>query len=276
MRAASRNLIFAFATLALGAVTPAKLAAQTVSYDYGAFVLLDAPPSLAELGSYAKRSFTPATGRDHAITANHAGKRARCDLAAQDAARTGGSTPTTVPLVVFLGCPFTMPFMDSERWITLREPLTIEVTDIRDGVVSVAERATVPFVAEPGHLPFPVPTAVGVSWRITRPGLRFTTEAGEFTTGNNGATVRFTADGVRLSGFRATPRLKNAVPASNGWARETVRTVQERLTRLGYRPGPVDGLWGSRTRDALVAFQRSAGLEGSGRLDARTLLELGI
>src|SRR4051812_33846145 len=34
-----------------------------------------------------------------------------------------------------------------------------------------------------------------------------------------------------------------------------VRTLQRRLTRLGYAPGPVDGRFGPRTRAAGIAFQ---------------------
>ena len=45
---------------------------------------------------------------------------------------------------------------------------------------------------------------------------------------------------------------------------EWVREVQSRLTSLGYQPGPVDGQFGSRTADAVAAFQRAAGLAADG------------
>jgi len=38
------------------------------------------------------------------------------------------------------------------------------------------------------------------------------------------------------------------------------RAVQERLARLGFDPGPVDGVRGPRTDAALIAFKRSVGL----------------
>ena len=36
---------------------------------------------------------------------------------------------------------------------------------------------------------------------------------------------------------------------------EDVRTLQESLTLLGYRPGPADGVFGSNTEDAVIEFQ---------------------
>lgn len=276
MRALSRIILMsAVATAGLWATQPAN-AADTVRYDYGNFVLLDNPPTLTDLNAYTQRQFATDAGKARAISAEHGGRTVRCDLALQDAAKANTSDPGVLPIVAYRGCPFTLPFMASERWIELREKITIDITDIRDGVVSVARDSVVPFAAAQGHLPFPAPTAVGVEWRIARAGLVFDTPAGRFETGDAVASIIFTARGPRFRGFRKVPRLAGAVPASNGWSTLAMRSVQERLTRLGYQPGPVDGVWGSRTRDALVAFQRSAGLTGTGKLDARTLLELGI
>ncbi|MCS6854067.1 MAG: serine protease, partial [Elioraea sp.] len=52
--------------------------------------------------------------------------------------------------------------------------------------------------------------------------------------------------------------------------------VQRSLAALGYDPGPVDGLSGPRTRQALAAFQRDRGLAPSGTLDGATLAALGL
>ena len=275
MRALSRIIAMsAVVTASMWFLQPVS-ATETVRYNYGNFVLLDNPPTLTDLNAYTQRQFAPEAGKARAIAAEYAGQTVRCDLALQDAAKANSSEPAVLPIVAYKGCPFTLPFMASERWIELREQITIDVTDIRDGIVSVAPDSVVPFAAAQGHLPFPAPTAVGVVWRIARAGLKFDTPAGRFETGD-AATVTFTARGPRFRGFRKVPRLSGAVPASNGWSTLAMRSVQERLTRLGYQPGPVDGVWGSRTRDALVAFQRSAGLTGTGTLDARTLIELGI
>jgi len=44
-----------------------------------------------------------------------------------------------------------------------------------------------------------------------------------------------------------------------------VREIQQRLTDRGYAPGPIDGLYGGKTRAAIQAFQQEKGLEPDGR-----------
>jgi peptidoglycan hydrolase-like protein with peptidoglycan-binding domain len=53
-----------------------------------------------------------------------------------------------------------------------------------------------------------------------------------------------------------------------------VRSLQRTLRRLGWAPGPVDGLFGPRTEAAVVRFQRSAGLTADGIAGPRTAREL--
>ncbi len=53
-----------------------------------------------------------------------------------------------------------------------------------------------------------------------------------------------------------------------------VRDVQRRLIQLGYRPGPVDGLFGPRTRAATRWFQFKHGLATTGRVTLSTLTVL--
>ena len=55
---------------------------------------------------------------------------------------------------------------------------------------------------------------------------------------------------------------------------ERVREVQRRLVKLGYRPGPVDGLFGPRTRAATQWFQYKHGLPTNGRVNRSTLAVL--
>ena len=47
-----------------------------------------------------------------------------------------------------------------------------------------------------------------------------------------------------------------------------VREVQRRLVRRGYRPGPIDGRFGPRTRAAVLWFQIKHALPRTGRVDA--------
>ena len=53
-----------------------------------------------------------------------------------------------------------------------------------------------------------------------------------------------------------------------------VREVQRRLGQLGYRPGPVDGLFGPRTRAATLWFQYKHGLRTTGHVNRFTLAVL--
>jgi peptidoglycan hydrolase-like protein with peptidoglycan-binding domain len=49
-----------------------------------------------------------------------------------------------------------------------------------------------------------------------------------------------------------------------------VRHLQRQLSVLGFKPGPVDGIFGPRTEAALKAFQHSRGLSANGVFNQRT------
>jgi peptidoglycan hydrolase-like protein with peptidoglycan-binding domain len=53
-----------------------------------------------------------------------------------------------------------------------------------------------------------------------------------------------------------------------------VSRAQEELRELGYNPGPVDGMMGSRTRQALRQYQRDYNLPATGTLNAATRQKL--
>jgi len=54
-------------------------------------------------------------------------------------------------------------------------------------------------------------------------------------------------------------------------AESTAARVQQQLVRDGYNPGPVDGVIGPQTRDAIANFQRDHGLPVSGQIDGALL-----
>jgi TolA-binding protein len=54
----------------------------------------------------------------------------------------------------------------------------------------------------------------------------------------------------------------------------TARQAQQALTDQGYKPGPIDGALGKRTRGALRAFQKANELRASGRLNRDTCRQL--
>jgi len=55
-----------------------------------------------------------------------------------------------------------------------------------------------------------------------------------------------------------------------------VAQVQARLARDGYEPGPIDGIIGSQTRDAIADFQSDYGLPVTGRIDDSLVHALGL
>lgn len=70
-----------------------------------------------------------------------------------------------------------------------------------------------------------------------------------------------------LSALAAIPALAQSVPE--------IRAVQQRLGELGYDAGEADGLLGSRTRDAIAAFQADMGLERTGAITVTLMNVLG-
>jgi peptidoglycan hydrolase-like protein with peptidoglycan-binding domain len=55
-----------------------------------------------------------------------------------------------------------------------------------------------------------------------------------------------------------------------------VRSIQRELRRLGFYRGTADGVWGSRSQEALARFQESRGLQASGEFNPATLSALGL
>jgi peptidoglycan hydrolase-like protein with peptidoglycan-binding domain len=56
----------------------------------------------------------------------------------------------------------------------------------------------------------------------------------------------------------------------------TVTAVQKDLTQLGYYSGPVDGIYGPSTRDAVAKYQMAKNLDVNGSLSPQTLQSLGL
>ena len=50
----------------------------------------------------------------------------------------------------------------------------------------------------------------------------------------------------------------------------SVKQAQQILDSLGYQPGPIDGLWGKKTKEALKQFQIDNNLPITGKIDPDT------
>ena len=61
-----------------------------------------------------------------------------------------------------------------------------------------------------------------------------------------------------------------------GSSGQTVRTIQEKLVRWGYLDGPVDGIFGAQTAEAVKKFQSKNGLSPDGVVGESTLKALGM
>ena len=54
-----------------------------------------------------------------------------------------------------------------------------------------------------------------------------------------------------------------------------IRQVQVALQKKGFDPGPIDGILGTRTTQAVRSFQEFYGIKASGQIDNQTLYALG-
>ncbi len=66
------------------------------------------------------------------------------------------------------------------------------------------------------------------------------------------------------------------VLSSFGSRGEEVRQIQKKLKSLGFYAGSVDGIYGTGTRNAVTAFQKSCGLKADGIAGPTTLRYLGL
>ena len=72
------------------------------------------------------------------------------------------------------------------------------------------------------------------------------------------------------------PSKAGARSASQSMGQQDIRQAQEALKSQGHDPGPIDGVMGSQTRQALREFQSKNGLKQTGNLDAETKQKLNI
>lgn len=76
------------------------------------------------------------------------------------------------------------------------------------------------------------------------------------------------------SGNAAQARMQQSV--ASRYSDRTVAEAQRALGARGYAVGAVDGVWGPDSQSALQNFQRTRGLQATGRLDDRSLAALGV
>lgn len=101
--------------------------------------------------------------------------------------------------------------------------------------------------------------------------LKLAEEAGHKRAADLGKKIaaKMTAADIARAGTLAAAWTKPEKTPANGedyGDGPTIRYVQQALNGLGFSAGSVDGVMGNRTRDAIVHFQKSAGLAASGEI----------
>lgn len=76
--------------------------------------------------------------------------------------------------------------------------------------------------------------------------------------------------------FIETPDVAQATVLKQGSRGDSVKTVQQKLIRWGYLKGSADGIFGAKTKAAVIAFQKKNGLTADGIIGTRTAQALGI
>ena len=116
------------------------------------------------------------------------------------------------------------------------------------------------------------PAAVGLTAQPAPsvPQLQKTTSQNE-----HGVTPVATATEARLTVGRLREQVQHRVDnvVRGG---EQVRLLQQRLRNAGFMPGPIDGILGPKTRQAIRRFQEAHGLRATGHLNAVTRQALGL
>lgn len=94
--------------------------------------------------------------------------------------------------------------------------------------------------------------------------------------GLNEKVEDWTGNGSGSTAAQTQAGRRNAPAASTqALSQERIREVQQALNDNGSHIG-VDGVWGPNTRRALRDFQRSKGLDATGRLDSQTVAALNV
>ena len=65
-------------------------------------------------------------------------------------------------------------------------------------------------------------------------------------------------------------------PVSKYYKSSTVKKVQKRLNKLGYKCGTPDGIYGSKTKSAIKKYQRKKGMTINGKINKSLLKKMKI
>ena len=87
------------------------------------------------------------------------------------------------------------------------------------------------------------------------------------------ALIAVCAVGYSLNSIQST-QTAYALTLKQGSRGETVKTMQRKLKNWGYYTGSIDGIFGAKTKSAVIYFQRKNGLSPDGIVGKKTLAAL--
>jgi L,D-transpeptidase catalytic domain/Putative peptidoglycan binding domain len=92
----------------------------------------------------------------------------------------------------------------------------------------------------------------------------------EWTGSTNPAAMgsNISVDAFDIAGLAAPPAGYTYLTLRSGSTGAAVKWLEQRLTDLSYRPGPIDGVFDQKTYNAVIAFQKWEGLGRDGRVTA--------
>lgn len=76
--------------------------------------------------------------------------------------------------------------------------------------------------------------------------------------------------------YSSTASASNTRKTSNTDRSSTVKKVQKKLNKLGYKCGKADGSCGSKTKSAIRKYQRDKGMTVNGKIDKALLRKMNI
>ncbi len=79
-----------------------------------------------------------------------------------------------------------------------------------------------------------------------------------------------------MSSSSGTSGMSGSSHSANRGSGSHVKEVQQALKDKGYDPGPIDGVMGAKTKEALKSFQSASNLSATGTLNSQTAEKLGV
>jgi len=102
-------------------------------------------------------------------------------------------------ILAYQGCPFSVKELRVLPELAMRELTIIEIDSCEKDILIPSKTSSVPFIVTV-QATVPCYTTVNMQWKFLQSGLMFETADAKYKVLKAGATISFTADGVKLDG----------------------------------------------------------------------------